>query len=143
MSESPPSKRLAWLDGFRAIAACLVFLYHALPGTRYDYVLSKMALLGVSMFLVLSGYLIARPFIEWFLGERSEQRTEYYLRRRIGRIVPLYFVILLVIVTFSYLIPPSGFSSVHFTWQEIAKHVLFLQILAPRTFIDTFIGNSW
>lgn len=69
----------AWLDGLRAIAALMVFMVHAAPGT---YIGGWDA--GVMLFFSLSGYLLYRPFLERDVDLRA------YAVRRLFRIFPAY-----------------------------------------------------
>jgi peptidoglycan/LPS O-acetylase OafA/YrhL len=89
-------RRFPALDGLRAIAAVLVVFFHYGGPDRLQ------GWAGVQMFFVLSGFLITTLML------REEQRTgeislkEFYLRRAF-RILPVYFVILLVTVAGSAL----------------------------------------
>ncbi|NGY57767.1 acyltransferase [Lentzea sp. NEAU-D13] len=82
-------RRFPALDGLRAIAAVLVVFFH------YGGPDWLQGWAGVQMFFVLSGFLITTLML------REERRTgeislkEFYLRRAF-RILPVYFVILLV-----------------------------------------------
>ncbi|WP_086660726.1 acyltransferase family protein [Lentzea kentuckyensis] len=89
-------RRFPALDGLRAIAAVLVVFFH------YGGPDWLQGWAGVQMFFVLSGFLITTLML------REERRTgqislkEFYLRRAF-RILPVYFVILLVTVVGSAL----------------------------------------
>ncbi|MGW6931827.1 acyltransferase family protein [Lentzea sp. NPDC054927] len=82
-------RRFPALDGLRAIAAVLVVFFH------YGGPDWLQGWAGVQMFFVLSGFLITTLML------REERRTgeislkEFYLRRAF-RILPVYFVLLLV-----------------------------------------------
>jgi len=73
--------RDAWLDGLRALAALMVFVHHATPGT---YLGGWDA--GVLVFFTLSGYLLYRPFLQGPVDVRA------YAIRRVLRIYPAYLV---------------------------------------------------
>lgn len=81
-----------WLDVLRAVAILLVLLHHspAIPGIS---ILQENGRRGVSLFFVISGFLITTLFL------REEDRTgtislkSFYLRRA-ARIFPLYFLVL-------------------------------------------------
>ena len=78
--------RIAGLDGLRAIAIIVIVLYHMFPNTM------RGGYLGVSLFFVLSGYLLAVTYIQG-----RELRTysvgRFYLKR-IRRIYPALIVVL-------------------------------------------------
>lgn len=89
-------RRFPALDGLRAVAAVLVVFFH------YGGPDWLQGWAGVQMFFVLSGFLITTLML------REEQRTgrislkEFYLRRAF-RILPVYYVVLLVTVVGSAL----------------------------------------
>jgi peptidoglycan/LPS O-acetylase OafA/YrhL len=85
------------LTGLRCIAACMVFAYHNRKYWRADLpdffikILNEFYL-GVSVFFVLSGFLIAYNY-----GEKPARSAKAYLKYisiRIARIIPLYWLIL-------------------------------------------------
>ncbi|WP_394616121.1 acyltransferase family protein [Lentzea sp. JNUCC 0626] len=89
-------RRFPALDGLRAIAAVLVVFFH------YGGPDWLQGWAGVQMFFVLSGFLITTLMLR---EERRSGRislSEFYLRRAF-RILPVYFVILLVTVVASLL----------------------------------------
>jgi peptidoglycan/LPS O-acetylase OafA/YrhL len=53
---------------------------------------------GVAVFFVLSGYLISRPFLAAFAEAAPMPRVTAYLRNRVLRIVPAYWVALALVV---------------------------------------------
>src|ERR1700680_3335875 len=93
--------RSTHLDVLRAIAALMVIGYHAnglVPdstgggGLWLRYNLDS----GVELFFVLSGYLIARPFLRALVGGESAPETQSYALRRAARILPGYWLALSV-----------------------------------------------
>ncbi len=111
--------RLAALDGWRAISVLLVIIFHASLSFQFTVQpwveaelrawLSAMGLLGVQIFFVISGYVIAR-------GLKNEEAQygrvsfgAFYLRRSL-RILPplaLYVCAILVLTAFG-LVPAYG-----------------------------------
>ncbi len=89
------------LDGLRAIAATLVVVEHFAP--LYDYLYFSTGRLGVWLFFALSGFLItgilakSRDLIDVAPGQRKRVWQAFYMRR-ILRIWPLYYALLLVAV---------------------------------------------
>ncbi|MCP3928802.1 MAG: acyltransferase [Bacteroidetes bacterium] len=84
------------IDGLRAIAVLGVLLYHL------NHRLCPGGFTGVDIFFVISGYLITSIII----GEIQANQfslTRFY-ERRIRRILPAYFFLLLFTSTFAYLI---------------------------------------
>ncbi len=98
--------RLAGVEGFRAIAVLAVLVYHnwlytAAGGSAANLgYLSRFVLphlrVGVTLFFVLSGFLLYRPIVSRVLNERPLQDLRTYLRNRALRILPAYWVILIV-----------------------------------------------
>ena len=96
--------RLGALDGLRAIAATFVFLYHGsvLLGSgsfmlRHWNVIGLFGGLGVSIFFVLSGFLLYRPFVRSMVADRAFPSILDFWTRRLFRIVPAYWVALTVL----------------------------------------------
>lgn len=100
------------LDSIRFIAALMVYLAHGVAPTFYylpikDTFLEKLlntissGTMGVSIFFVLSGFLITYILISEYELNLKISIKNFYIRR-ILRIWPLYFLV----VTFSFLIYP-------------------------------------
>lgn len=96
-------RRLAGIEGIRGLAALLVVAHHS---TRYltdgrqavgaIFSLTEMAQHGLTVFFVLSGFLLYRPFVYTILtGYRSPAMGAYF-RNRLLRILPAYILIFLV-----------------------------------------------
>ncbi|MFN7148885.1 MAG: acyltransferase family protein [Microthrixaceae bacterium] len=95
--------RALGLDALRALAAFGVLVTHVgfVSGVvNEDRIGSSLRLLiprldvGVSIFFVLSGLLVTRPFVRSFLDEGPRPGLRDYARRRLSRIYPLYWVVL-------------------------------------------------
>ncbi len=95
--------RALGLDALRALAAFGVLVTHVgfVSGVvNEDRIASSLRLLiprldvGVSIFFVLSGLLVTRPFIRSLLGDGPHPGLRDYARRRLSRIYPLYWVVL-------------------------------------------------
>jgi peptidoglycan/LPS O-acetylase OafA/YrhL len=87
------------LDGVRAIAALMVIFFHFffVPELNLPSLLTKIAKFGrtgVSLFFVLSGFLITRILIE--TKESPGYFSRFYVRRAL-RIFPLYYFFLMLI----------------------------------------------
>jgi hypothetical protein len=88
------------LESLRGWAITLVFLYHVegwlalpRPGDEVSplWAFIRAGHTGVSLFFVLSGFLLSRPFlVEGLGGPRVDVRS--YYRRRALRILPIYLV---------------------------------------------------
>lgn len=98
--------RLAGIEGVRAIAALSVLVYHvyyygAPDGRPVDLgPLTKVAdnlRAGVTLFFVLSGFLLYRVFVATALRSRPMPSVRQYFRNRALRILPAYWVILIAV----------------------------------------------
>src|SRR5262244_684558 len=95
-----PLRHVPQLDALRALAVTGVMVYHyaRVPA------LGVLAIVGVKLFFVLSGFLITRLLLEARRDvERGGQRRvgalgRFYLRRAL-RIFPLYYLVVAVLVT--------------------------------------------
>jgi peptidoglycan/LPS O-acetylase OafA/YrhL len=90
------------LDGLRALAAMAVIVTHVggltgyvLTGTPASWVVSR-GNIGVPIFFVLSGLLLYRPWAAAALAGPPAGRLGSYLGRRALRILPAYWLVVLV-----------------------------------------------
>jgi peptidoglycan/LPS O-acetylase OafA/YrhL len=97
-------RRMASIDGLRGIAALSVFTFHGwlytMPtpdasnrSTVGDYAVHELRL-GLVLFFVLSGFLLSRPWFRAALDERRPPDLRRYLRARLARIAPAYYLAL-------------------------------------------------
>ncbi|MCU1370914.1 MAG: acyltransferase [Ilumatobacteraceae bacterium] len=99
-----PVVRFPTFEGIRALCAFGVLAYHAgtFTGVTWGRDASVGGLgpwiqhlnVGVSIFFVLSGFLLFRPFVLAHLGATARPRIRSYLWRRLVRIYPAYWVAL-------------------------------------------------
>ena len=82
------------IDGLRAIAVLQVLLFHA------GFPIAKSGFIGVDVFFVISGFLITSILLKMQNDETFTLR-EFY-ERRIRRILPALFSIILISVPFGY-----------------------------------------
>ncbi len=102
---SPPPRhpRFPLVDGLRAVAVLSVLLVHVSVfglatsnGTLHGRLLAHMNV-GVTVFFLISGFLLYRPFIAMRAGGAAEPAIRDYAKRRFLRIYPAYFVVLTVL----------------------------------------------
>lgn len=93
------------LDGIRSIAILLVIFFHgriiAMPQTfaeKIYYALVETGWIGVDLFFVLSGFLITGILLDTF--KQKDYFRNFYLRR-ILRIFPLYYAVLILFTVLS------------------------------------------
>ena len=89
MSTTSP-RRIAGLDGLRAVAVLLVFLFH-------ERLLLPFGWIGVQLFFVLSGFLIT-GILDTDRDRALGERIRRFYGRRTLRIFPLYYAYLLGVI---------------------------------------------
>ena len=134
-----PVVHLAAFDGLRAIAALLVVAVHLSfdtgVTTRHARIgdFTARAEIGVSVFFLISGFLLYRPFVAAHLAARPAPSTWRFYVRRLLRIVPLYWVALTVVLATT--------GGVH-SLREVATLYSFGQIYSP-TYALAGISQAW
>jgi peptidoglycan/LPS O-acetylase OafA/YrhL len=125
------------IDGIRAICVFLVMLYHLKTETFLPFV---HGYLGVDVFFVISGFLITDLLL---IEERDNKHIDlaaFYLRR-IFRILPIYFVVLLLYILICHL--PSQAAK----WTQLKAglpyFLLFLNEFAKEPSPGTVFIHSW
>jgi len=96
------------IDGLRAIAVLFVVLYHAdLNFGEYQWF--SRGFIGVDVFFVISGYLIARNILGELKDTGSFNFTEFY-EKRARRLLPALFTVMVTAFPFAwYVLLPSAF----------------------------------
>jgi peptidoglycan/LPS O-acetylase OafA/YrhL len=135
----PGHPRFPGLDALRAIAAMGVLLSHAAytsGATAQAWYGSLVAqgVSGVTVFFVLSGFLLYRPFLAADVDGLRPIAVRDYVRRRALRIVPAYWLALTAIALWLHL--HEVFSG---DWW---RYYGFLQVYAPRTSIHG-LAAAW
>lgn len=83
-------------DSLRFLSFLLVFLHHSLvPEENFLHYFSRAGGIGVSFFFVLSGFLITYILILEKLNNNNRVPLKKFLKRRILRIWPLYYAMVL------------------------------------------------
>ena len=131
------SRRFDLVHSMRGLAAISVLLYHALfKAYLIDHPDSALAPyaahldVGVPLFFLISGFVLYRPMVVARLAGNPPIDADAYGRRRIRRILPAYWVALVVagLAGASYAGYPAIFSA-----QGIPAYFGFLQIYSPDT----------
>src|SRR5438876_5186510 len=138
----PKQNTIAILDGVRAFACLLVIWYHIYQTPRnlhiWDPQSSTHPLLdsflyfgkyGVTLFFVLSGFLLFMPYAKALLFEKTWPSVRQFYLRRVFRIIPAYYLSLILIVLLfqqQYLQPQH--------WNELALFFTFLMDSSYATF---------
>ena len=95
----PGNPRFPLFDSLRGLAALAIVLTHTGLASNanvagfYGKITARLDI-GVTMFFILSGFLLYRPFVSARMDGRASPRLRDYARRRILRIVPAYWLAL-------------------------------------------------
>src|SRR5215469_17085949 len=111
LEDEPKKNTIPVLDGVRAIACLMVIWFHIyrIPRDLHiwntqpsDHLLLNSFLYfgryGVTLFFVLSGFLLFMPFAKALLFEKTWPSTRQFYVRRVFRIVPAYYLSLMLMV---------------------------------------------
>jgi len=138
------------LNGIRAIAAFLVILHHIENIKSYDNhanlanipFISIIGSLGVTLFFVLSGFLITYLLLEEKKVSNTIKIRAFYIRR-ILRIWPLYYFVLLVTLLVNiYFLMPQG--NMQFFFTQLILYICFLPNAACILYAgEIFPGQLW
>jgi peptidoglycan/LPS O-acetylase OafA/YrhL len=139
MSAAAAATRIPALDGWRAISILLVIAGH-LVNYRYQSgppspVAGYLAVMGVKVFFVISGFLIAGLALSEEAATGTLSMKGFY-RRRIYRILPAYFAYLATVLLFSLL------GWVQQDPASIGLAAIFV-CNAPGLDCGWFVGHSW
>lgn len=120
-SDSLP-RQLHSLQWLRAIGALAVVYFHAaiqVSQLNNDIGIPKVGETGVDIFFVLSG------FIMWVTTRNSNIKTADFIKKRINRIVPLYWC-LTIIVSAMALVIPHLLKSTKFDVKHLFASLMFI-----------------
>jgi peptidoglycan/LPS O-acetylase OafA/YrhL len=136
-------QHLPQLDGLRGIAIAIVVLGHMLVfavgfgSTK----LGPLPPLGVTLFFVLSGFLITRILLD------ARSKAEYYLSfyaRRALRIWPLYFLVLAILFLFTnHRVAALTFDETRVRWPFFVFYVQNIVYKNATLFGPPALGITW
>jgi peptidoglycan/LPS O-acetylase OafA/YrhL len=136
------------LTGLRALAAYLVFFHHFNPSADRNSLLYKFfdqGLVGINVFYVLSGLLICMRYYDQV--EASRRWAVKYMRNRIARIYPMYFLLTVLTLLVAQFAPGLVMEEWHrySTVDRVVVSLLDLTML--KGFSETLkfsgIGPGW
>ncbi|WP_051333694.1 acyltransferase family protein [Aliagarivorans marinus] len=134
--------RLRGFDGMRALACIAVLVHHLVQRLQsHDPLVLGLHAgeLGVSLFFVLSGGLLAYPFWRAHLHQQALPRLSDYALRRAARIVPAYYLVLLCSFALNYWLAPHDYA-----WSRLLAGLTFTAPYHYVSFFSTdFNGPLW
>jgi len=131
--------RLRGVEGLRALAATSVLIHHTVThadvrsglGTFGKWAVPNLAS-GLTLFFTLSGFLLYRPFASAVMHSRPMPSTRAYLRNRALRILPAYWLIVLLVAAVKPIHSP----------RVVIQNMLLAQNYSPST-VGTGIAPAW
>jgi len=129
------------IDGYRAVAALAIVVFHVAflsgLGLRHPWPGLFLARLdvGVALFFVLSGFLLYRPFAVAHLRSTATPDLRRFYGRRLLRIVPAYWVTLVVVAYVLHQNPIRGLG-------DVVTYFGFLQIYS-KSHLNGGISQAW
>lgn len=141
-SPAPPSitGRLPALDALRAIGSVAVVAHHVgfhtgvSLNSQWGAWLARMDV-GVAIFFVLSGFLLFRPWVSSAAAGLPRPRVRRYLWRRALRILPAYWLTVLVCL----IVLPQNRPASAGDW---LRHLTFTQIYQPNQ-LRAGLSQTW
>lgn len=114
------------IDGLRFLAIIMVVLFHinifvinkipfafTRPTSDYWWLFNFLQTdrKGVLLFFVISGFILALPFAKAALGQGEPMELKKYYLRRLTRLEPPYFLVMIASFLGIWLLPGHGFAS--------------------------------
>lgn len=136
------------LEAYRGVAALLIVVFHAYQFSRQGAGLTRYVYEGtplhvvfhnleaaVAWFFVLSGFLVFLPFARSAIKQERQESARGFLIRRAIRILPAYYVAILVVWSWRYAGIPGQ-------WTDLFEHLTFTHVF-DRRYIFWTIGPAW
>jgi peptidoglycan/LPS O-acetylase OafA/YrhL len=136
----PGNPRFALIDSLRAIAVLAVLTFHvtSLTGALGDRLIGDvfgiLGTEGLTLFFVISGFLLYRPYVASRARGRELPSTRRYARRRVLRIVPAYWAALTLLAIY-----PGIHGVFSGDWW---RYYFFLQLYSART-VNSGLPIAW
>lgn len=133
-----PKNSIAVLDGVRALAILTVVFYHISVKSSVTSIswldphitaLIDAGSAGVTLFFVLSGFLLFLPYLKSLLFDNAWPSVRMFYLRRMLRIIPAYYLSLFLIVL---LAQPQYLQPDH--WKELLLFLTFTMDFSQKTF---------
>lgn len=128
----------------RGVAALLVVFHHASGYlSKYSEGLVKLDVeiggSGVDLFFIISGFVI------FFIADKSNKTISHFLKDRIIRVVPMYWVYTCIMVILVILIPEMIYNTTTFEALHVFKSLFFIPSYHPglKNQIWPILAQGW
>jgi exopolysaccharide production protein ExoZ len=130
--------RILSIQYLRAVAALLVVIAHAFlhPIDYVDVTWRRMGSFGVLLFFVISGFIMV---YNTGMGTFAPGR---FLRRRLERIVPLYWIVTIGVALVA-VVMPAFLKNTTFSWGQLAKSLLFIPYIRENGEVVPLMKLGW
>lgn len=144
---APPRSRAQEIEGFRGIAALSTVVFHVWqmymrygpdgpdPPVDSTALGSLISLEVVDLFLVMSAYLLTLSYARAAIDGGTTRSARSFLYRRIIRILPLYYLMVLVVWVSRNPVLPGN-------WLDLVEHLTFTHLFDRQRIFYT-IGPTW
>ena len=122
----------------RAVAALVVVVTHALlhPITYVNIPIRRFGSFGVVLFFVISGFIIV------YTTGKGGFKPGNFIRRRLERVVPLYWIVTAGVAVLA-LAAPSLLKNTTFTWTQFIGSLLFIPHARPDGAVVPMMMLGW
>jgi exopolysaccharide production protein ExoZ len=139
-----PNMKLHFLQALRAVAAWLVIIDHILleitqnqPGNSLTHIAWTLGSAGVDVFFVISGFIMVHICWQNF-GQWATAAD--FLRRRVIRIVPLYWLATLAALAYHRVSATHG---AHADWSELLRSLAFIPYADHDGLWSPILPQGW
>ncbi|GHJ42067.1 acyltransferase [Streptomyces sp. TS71-3] len=144
---APPRSRAQEIEGFRGIAALSTVIFHVWqmymqygpdgPKPPVDGMAlgSLISLEVVDLFLVMSAYLLTLSYARAAIDGGTVRPARSFMYRRIIRILPLYYLMVLVVWVSRNPVLPGN-------WLDLVEHLTFTHLFDRQRIFYT-LGPTW
>jgi peptidoglycan/LPS O-acetylase OafA/YrhL len=130
-------KRMVALDVLRFLAIFLVILFHALYENSSNNALRPIGFVGVSLFFIISGYVLAKKY-----PKHTEFSFKWFFKR-VVKIASLYYLAIIAIVALFGTQTYSGRITdilLHFVFLDPLSKSAAYSIISPAWFLTPLVG---
>ncbi len=130
---SPPIQRGGWLDALRFVVAFMIILHHfqgsaPVPLEQFHAVFERGGFLLTNFFLIDSGYILARVYLERVAGGQMSHAG--FVRKRFTRVFPAHLIMGLGLVAIVLATAAVGIAPSHpewFDWGQLPAQLFLVQ----------------
>lgn len=128
------------IQALRAFAALNVVFYHIIGASiTYNisasgfHILKEWGQNGVDIFFVISGFIMV------FVQEKNRKSSFEFIKNRVERIVPVYWLLTLAFLSLAFIIP-SAFNSLNISSSKIINSFLFIEDWMSKEMPILYVG---